>query len=484
MISNEDPSGEPRPDQNRYGSRSASNWAAWLLVFLLHTLTALHGKAEEPYEILLIAPEVGYEIDADERSQFGLFSEIDGFVSAQIRQVDGAQRIEITYQKEGRWLRLERPIDKEELEEIRATLGRRAASPREGDPSGGRGLLVTHAIAYGLWLYGAGIPIVFDIDSARGQVGTVMLSGGTAAALAISETRGYARGKAYAEMLSSASYAGLYYGSVPDIWASGHDEKRLSLGLMVGVPAATAGMYSLLRRGPVTHGEAALTSWGMLLGGGYGVLIPYLLNADHLEAETERRVYLAGAGLGIPLGGWLGWRIAHDKRLSRGRASTLRLGSVLGTYYAYTMLGMLVDLDDFDHPKRDLFVIASGMPLGTAAAYRLTKNESYSAMRARLLGLGGLAGGLVGMGLSYVFIGSEDYRPSLAASAVGSGLGVWLTHAATRSSSTPVTSSPVKDVSAPRFAWEIGSLPELLFSLMPHSHRPGPSAPGLIRARF
>jgi hypothetical protein len=456
-----------------------------LPAFLLLTLTALHGKAEEQHEILLIiAPEVGYEIDADERGEFGLFPEIDGFVSAQILRVDGVKRVEIIYQKEGRRLSLERPIDEAELEELRATVGRRAAIPMEGEPSDGRLRLATHAITYGLWLYGAGIPTVFDIDSGRGQVGAVMLSGGGSAVLAISQTRRYARGGAYAKMLTSGSYAGIYYGLVPDLWAERSDDKRQALGLMAGVPAAVAGMHALFRRGPVTHGEADLTFWGMALGAGYGVLIPYLLNADHLEHKAEDRVYLTGAGIGIPLGGWLGWRIAHDKRLSQGRALTLRLGSTLGAYYAYTVLGMLVDLEESGHSKRNLSIVAPGPPLGMLAAYHLTKDESYSAMRARLLGLGSVAGGLVGTGLVYVLTTSDDYRPYLAASALGSGLGVWLTHAATRPSPSSVTSDPVKDASTPRVAWEIASPPELLFSLMPHGHRSDLSAEQLVRVRF
>ena len=232
-----------------------------------------------------------------------------------------------------------------------------------------------------------------------------MLSGGGSAALVISQLRRYARGGAHAKMLTSGSYAGIYYGMVPNLWSERSDEKRRTLGLMVGVPAAAAGMHSLFRRGPVTHGEADLTLWGMALGAGYGVLIPYLLNADHLEHKTEDRVYLTGASLGIPFGGWLGWRIAHDKRLSQGRALTLQLGSTLGAYYAFTVLGMLVDLTEltesgpYSHTKRNLSIVAPGPPLGMLAAYHLTKDESYSSMRARLLGLGGLAGGLVGTGL-------------------------------------------------------------------------------------
>jgi len=493
MIPVWNPPPKRHPNENRQGDQRASNgaaWLAWTLAFLLPTLAVPQSDAEQQREILLIAPEVGYEIDADERKQFALFPEIDGFVSAQVTRVAGVDRVEIIYEKEGRRLHLERPIDEAELEDLRGAVGTvgaeetRAAVPAEGKPSDGRLRLATHAIAYGLWLYGAGIPIVFDIDSDRGQVGAVMLSGGGSAALAISQTRRYARGGAHAKMLTTGSYAGIFYGLVPDLWADKSDDKRQALGLMVGVPAAAAGMHSLFRAGTVTHGEADLTFWGMALGAGYGVLIPYLLNADHLEQKTQDRVYLSGASVGIPVGGWLAWRIAHDKRLSQGRALTLRLGSTLGAYYAYTVLGMLVDVEESGHAKRNLSIVATGVPLGMVAAYRLTKDESYSTTRARLLGLGGLAGGLVGSGLIYILTTSEDYRSYLAASAIGSGLGVWLTHSSTRSSRTPVSSDPAMDVGTPRIAWEVASLPELVFSLMARRDQSDVAATQLVRARF
>jgi hypothetical protein len=426
-----------------------------LFLLLRMGLVAITAHAEDGQEVIPLDPHVGFEVDARERAQYHLFGEIPGFVEAWVLNDGGNYILHVDYERDGRRYREERPLSAEEVERLRALIASGALTAR-GNAADGRLRLVFHGTVYGLLIYGAQIPMLFDVESTRIKVGLYMLGTGVGFGAAMAGTQRYEKGSGYAKILTNGSYAGLYYGLLPSIWLKTNDDRRNELrdpdtfiendekllkkidrrraaGLMVGVPvgSALAGLAVKGRR--VNDAEADLSFWGMAIGGGYGVALPYLAGADKKSDLTERRIYLSSAAAMIPVGGWLGYELAHRNGLSQGRAWTLVLGGVLGTGYGVTVARILDGRNVGDSPKPYVWSMVLGLPAGFGAAYALTSEEEYSLARSRILWIGATAGALLGTGLVYVTTNSEDGRLYAVAASVGSAVAYALTHRATHS---------------------------------------------------
>jgi hypothetical protein len=72
-----------------------------------------------------------------------------------------------------------------------------------------------------------------------------------------------------------------------------------------------------------------------------------------------------------------------------------------------------------------------GLPVGAYMGYRLTESEDYTLGRGRMITVGAYAGSLVGQGLIYS-VGADSQKVLNVAGMLGSALGVWFTHGATK----------------------------------------------------
>ena len=172
---------------------------------------------------------------------------------------------------------------------------------------------------------------------------------------------------------------------------------------MLATPLSGLIAHSLSNHRWFEKGESDLLTNGGLVGGLYGIAIPYLLDIENLENWTQAKIYTASAMIGVPTGVWATSRLFRDESISQGRAHLISLGGVVGSLYAagLTHLSGLGDvtiesgeIEKVERPRAYVLAAALGLPLGTYLGYKLTDKDEYTTGRARLIMIGAVVGAL------------------------------------------------------------------------------------------
>ena len=195
----------------------------------------------------------------------------------------------------------------------------------------------------------------------------------------------------------------------------------------------------------------------MLVGALYGLAVPYVIGIGDID-NHHPKAYLASSMAGIPIGGLVTSRFVRDRPINRGRAHLISLGGLLGTAYAVTVIDLA---DNEEHARLYTLTAMIGLPVGAYMGYRLTEGEDYTLGRGRMITVGAYAGYIVGEGLIYA-VGADSRKVFNVAGMVGSALGVWFTHSATKGwgeGSTSRDDPSTQEVTVTLFT------PEALFSI-------------------
>ena len=291
----------------------------------------------------------------------------------------------------------------------------------------GRTLLVTTTTLYGLLLYGPGTARLLEIESGAQVAGLEMLIGGGSFVGGLVATRNHRLGAGRSSLILSGSLAGTLYGlGVPVLFES-ENEKAYWASTMLATPIGGLIAHRLSSHRWFNEGESHTISRGGLVGGLYGLAIPYLINIENLEDWTQARIYVTSAMIGVPAGVWTTAKLIYDKPINEGRASLIALGGTIGSAYA---LGIM-SLTDVEEPRPYVLAAMLGLPIGTYLGYKLTAGNEYTSGRAALIQIGAWAGALFGSGFP-LMADAESHKPYVVANILGSATGMWLAHRLTR----------------------------------------------------
>ncbi len=291
----------------------------------------------------------------------------------------------------------------------------------------GRTLLVTSATLYGFALYGPGTARLLEIESGSQIVGLEMLIGGGSFVGALLATRNHRLGAGRSSLILTGSLAGTLYGfGFPVLFESENDKACLA-SAMLATPIGGLLAHSLSSHRWFNEGESHTISRGGLVGGLYGLAIPYLINIEDLEGWTQAKIYVTSAMIGIPTGVWTTAKLIHNKPINEGRASLLALGGGIGSSYAVGILS----LTDVEALRPYVLAAMLGLPAGTYLGYKLTAGDEYTNGRATLIQVGAYAGAMFGMSFP-MMADAESHKPYVMGSILGSAAGMWLAHRLTR----------------------------------------------------
>jgi hypothetical protein len=291
----------------------------------------------------------------------------------------------------------------------------------------GRTLLVVSATMTGLTLYGPGTARLLDIESGAQVAGLEMLIGGGSFVGALVATKNHRLGAGRSSLILSGSLVGTLYGfGVPVLFESEND-KAYFASAMIATPIGGLIAHRLSSHRWFNEGESHTISRGGLVGGLYGIAIPYLINIEDLEDWTQSKIYVTSAMIGVPAGVWTTAKLIYDKPINEGRASLISLGGGIGSAYA---LGIL-SLTDVEEPRPYVLAAMLGLPVGTYLGYKLTVGGEYTSGRAALIQVGAYAGALFGSGFP-LMADAESHKPYVVASILGSAAGMWFAHRLTR----------------------------------------------------
>ncbi len=299
----------------------------------------------------------------------------------------------------------------------------------------GRRRIVFDTTLYGLLLYGPGTVNLLDVESARQIVGIELLFGSGAFWSALKLTENHRLGAGRSKLMRWGSYAGTLFGlGVPIFFEiEAENDKAYWAAAMLGAPLGGLTANRLSSHRWFEKGETDLLTNGGLIGGLYGLAIPYLINIENLENWNEAKIYTASAMVGVPAGVWTTSRLIRDKSISPGRAHLISLGGVVGAAYAAGLVHLAgVELDE-EHLRPYVFAAMLGLPLGTYLGHQLTDKDEYTIGRARLITLGAFVGAFSGTGaLLLADVSWENTKSYVLANILGSALGLWYTHRFTR----------------------------------------------------
>ena len=204
----------------------------------------------------------------------------------------------------------------------------------------GRTLLVVSATLSGLTLYGPGTARLLEIESGAQVAGLEMVIGGGSFVGALLATKNHRLGAGRSSLILSGGLAGTLYGfGVPVLFESEND-KAYFASAMLATPIGGLIAHRLSSHRWFNEGESHTISRGGLVGGLYGIAIPYLINIENLEDWTQAKIYITSAMIGVPAGVWTTAKLIYDKPINEGRASLLSLGGGIGSAYALGILSL------------------------------------------------------------------------------------------------------------------------------------------------
>ena len=291
----------------------------------------------------------------------------------------------------------------------------------------GRGLMVASTFLYGIGLYGPGTAAILNMDSESQIAGLELLLGGGSFVGGLMATRDYRLGAGRTNLIVGGMVTGTLYGAGIPLLFEAESSKVYFWSMMLSTPIGGYLAYKLSSHRWYEKAESNMINYGGLVGGLYGLAIPYLMNIEDLEDSTQAKIYVASAMAGTPIGTWTTTKLIYNKPINEGRSHLINFGGFVGSCYA---LG-ITRLFDVELPRPYLAAAMFGFPVGTYLGYKFTAKEKYTQGRALLIGLGAYAGAVLANGGPLLMEADSD-KPFVVTSILGSAVGMWFAHYSTR----------------------------------------------------
>jgi hypothetical protein len=228
-------------------------------------------------------------------------------------------------------------------------------------------------------------------------------------------------------MLFLSTHASLHAaaagGSLPYIFGGSDNDDAAAAGIFVGALAGTAG--GLVFGNRMTTGDAAATGFGSDVAA--LTMVGLILAAQGGEdaddlGRADAALVLGAAAAGYPLG-YIYPRSVRYK-VSAGDVGTLWLSGLLGISTASMFL-----VDSDPGLTAGALTITGGFLGGIVAGDRIfVKRFDHTAGEAALLGLGGIAGSLVGLGVANLIEDGDNERLNVGLGTAAAMAGIAATH--------------------------------------------------------
>lgn len=367
-----------------------------------------------------------YSIDRELRQELGLFPAISGFREAVLyRLSDGQYELVLRYQQDGVRRRERRTLESADVQSLRGRVTGGVSGSRESRAftQDGRYDLIASTTIHGL-VQGALITGALDADG--GTVVTLPLLGaGAGFFFPLFATRDARVTDAEADM---TFYGGLqgYAHTVQLSYLLGDDalNGRATAGLaaLIGAGEGVAA-YEVARRNNWRAGHAKMVSFTGLTGNLVGLGVSGLI-FGRVESRTGA-VNRSAAGtslIGSLAGAYVGHRMGRTNRYSKGDARIYLLSAV----QTVNLAGSFLSLGN-DRSVRLSSAILTGAALGGGLlGRRLVRDRGFTAVDGNLIGLGSVAGSLLGLAFT---VEAESGSARAIVQALGSTAGFGMTYA-------------------------------------------------------
>ncbi len=406
------------------------------VVVLFCGLSPFAGGAQQEVSVPLDSEGHLMVVDAALAARLGIFvGEIPGFEEARLflQLPDSSYILEISSRRDGQAMRDRRTMTAAEVEELRADLSRRLTdrAPAFGVDHEGRYRLLGGATLMGLALYGWAVPVMFDVEDDATAVGLYMLTAGASFFAPWLSTRYRSVSRGMADLTVYGATRGALHGILAHVTVAGEEDdddgwvssdgRSEAAAAMAGSLAEGLGGYLWARREGFTLAETRFMGLGGDFGMVQGLSVGAIVDGG---AQTTAGLTLAGGVGGVAAG----HRLMRSRDHSTGDVTALAtagwVGALTGT--------ALVDLTGTENDRWFGAGVLVGSLGGLAVGDRLVRPTRFTEGQGRLVALGSLAGGAVGLGVAYLVVGEDQAEDEsavyLAAGSVGAMTGYALTY--------------------------------------------------------
>lgn len=401
-------------------------------------------------------------VDEPLARRIGLFVDgHPGFQEARLFAVDDSTFVlEISVAQGGQFSREREVLTREQADALRADVTSRvAALPPEAErvEQGGRATLVTTWTLLGLGFYGWALPYSFDIEDGSAALGTYMLVSGASFFGPLLLTRGQPVLWGPTNMSLYGTTRGIMHGwlisemAKPDGGYENDGQTAIALAMATSVTEGILG-YALAQGRGWSAGDVAAIE----IGGDYGMLWGYLASdlAGYTDEDKDQDKATATLTLATGIAGMFGGSLFAGRRAySFGDVMVVRGGSYVGIL----MGTACADVGDPSESEPYSAGIILGSLAGLMAGDRLVNGREFTVGEGTLVQLGGMAGGLMGLGL-VALTQTDDSSPYWFGTAFGAVAGYGLTY---RSLAGKATARASKATS-----WRLNLAPEGLLAAL------------------
>ncbi len=364
-----------------------------------------------------------FKVTPDLEQNLKLYSGNGKFNDAELyKESDSTYILEIHYTLDNKQYRDRKPLSLDEKEAISKKLeGVIVKIPESSDAMEGRSLLLGSCLGYGLSLYALSIVSIANPSDPYTGTGLYLLTAGGSFFIPYLLTENtpvsYGQANLVRHGLSYGYLHGLlFWGALSnesfDLFTNNESNSRryMAFGTLFGLSEAIAS-YNVVKNLNISNGTANLIK----IYDNFGLIAGVEL-ANQFEPNNGRpftSLALAGGISGIALG----YYFDKDNSISEGDAEIIGTSAYLG---AYLPLGFVKLFD----PKKSWAYTTPSLICGIAGLYighQLIKDYDFSFSQGYLTRIGTYAGGLMGLGLSYMI--AQDNSSALL---IGSYLGAQL----------------------------------------------------------
>lgn len=383
--------------------------------------------------IAAYAQEASIPVDADGRlhqidsvleAKLGLFPEIPEFHEARIFQHDSATfTLQITCQEEGKMVQRRTPLTLPQLQAFRQRVADSIAAclPTIMLNQEGRAKMLVNTTIISSLYYGRALAIATGMEDERTMAATHIISGAVGCFLPDILTANRPVRNADGQMVTSGMLLGIGHGMAASMFFHGEGtsvETALGWSIPFSIAEGVAG-YMISDGYQLSEGDVAMITNGGVLGLGVGIGMTHLAGFVDIGDEHAAGLLILGGSAGGLL---LGNAMANAQTYTTGDASVVASTALLG---GFTPL-FFAELIDPDQNDTDGKLHIGGVMLGATAGMllggELVREKDFTPSQATSIGLGEIAGGLLGAGLAYLVVpesSSDDLAVYLGAGSIG-----------------------------------------------------------------
>jgi len=340
------------------------------------------------------------------------------------KQNDSTFILEIHYTLNDKLFRERTTLTLKDITAIRNKLvGVNIAKTQVSDSMEGKGLFLASSLYAGLALFGPTLPILIEPNDAQTGVGLYMLGAGAGffVPYLLINNKPISYGQAnlayygYTRSIAQSLLLNYSLGSSTDAKSTYGVASLLSIGEVVGG-------YHLVKNLNISNGTADLMTVYGDFGFAAGAALASQLDLFHSSTSQLVTVLILAGNVG---GLVAGYQLGKNNSISTGDAEIISTSGWLGVYMP---VSILAEIFKNNSPKYAWEVTTPMLLIGIAGAYvghQLVKDYDFSFTQGFVTKIGTYAGGLVGLGMTYMVYRGNDPSVFLIGSYLGAQAGFY-----------------------------------------------------------